>query len=249
MEKKLIELQNKKALVTGATGGIGEAIVRSLHKQGAIVTISGSNAQKLEKLKNNIGNNIFIKQCNLQDTEEVNELVPQAAEMMGGMDIVICNAGITKDNLIIRMKNEDFSEVIKINLESTFVINKAAVKLMMKNRWGRIINISSVVGVAGNPGQANYCASKAGMIGMSKSIAQETASRGITVNCIAPGFIQSPMTEKLNEEQKKRILNNIPCGKMGEPQDIANITVFLASAEAGYITGQTIHVNGGMLMV
>ncbi len=243
-------LEGKKALVTGATGGIGKAIAQTLINQGASVTISGTREEKLQELKAELGGNgIFIKPCNLKNTDEVEALVPDAAEMMGGVDIVVCNAGITKDGLVMRMKNEDFIDVIKVNLESTFIINRAAVKLMMKNRWGRIINISSVVAVSGNPGQANYCASKAGVIGMSKSIAKECATRGITVNAVAPGFIKTPMTDVLNEEQQKTILSGIPSGKMGEASDIANAVAFLASSESGYITGQTIHVNGGLLMV
>lgn len=245
----MFNLSGKKALVTGASGGIGKDIVKTFHAQGATITISGTNKEKLSALKKELGDNIFIKECDLSNQTAVENLTQEAADVMGGLDIVVCNAGITRDNLLMRMKNEDFSEVIKINLEASFIINKSAVKLMMKNRWGRIINISSVVGVTGNPGQANYCASKAALIGMSKSIAQECASRNITVNCIAPGFIKTPMTDKLNDEQQQKILNSIPCRKMGEGTDIAAAATFLASEEANYITGQTIHVNGGMLMV
>jgi 3-oxoacyl-[acyl-carrier protein] reductase len=245
----MFSLEGKKTLITGATGGIGQEIAQILHQQGAMMTVSGTKIEGLETIKNNLGERVFIKPCNLKDLEEVKKLVEDAAELMSGIDILVCNAGITRDSLIMRMKDEDFEEVIKVNLTSTFMLNRAAVKMMIKNRWGRIINISSVVGVAGNPGQANYCASKAGVIGMSKSVAQECATRGVTVNCVAPGFIETPMTDVLNEEQKNRILSGIPMAKMGKSRDVANAVAFLATEEANYITGQTIHVNGGMLMV
>ncbi|MEQ9115357.1 MAG: 3-oxoacyl-[acyl-carrier-protein] reductase [Rickettsiales bacterium] len=245
----MFNLKGKKALVTGSTGGIGKDIAKALVEQGAVVTLSGTNEEKLKKLKSDISPTAHIISCDLRDSEAVVSLVEKSNEMMSGLDIVVCNAGITKDNLIMRMKNEDFEDVIKVNLQSSFIINKSAVKIMMKNRWGRIINISSVVGVSGNPGQANYCASKAGMIGMSKSIAIECATRNITVNCIAPGFIETPMTDALNEDQKEKILSGIPAKRMGQSTDIASTAVFLASEEAGYITGQTLHVNGGLLMV
>lgn len=245
----MFSLKEKTALVTGATGGIGEAIARHLQQAGARVAISGTRAEKLEALAKDMGGDTAVLPCNLSDNDAVEKLIPDAEAAFGKLDILVCNAGVTKDGLAMRMKDEDWEQVIAINLSSTFRLNRAAVKAMMKRKYGRIVNISSIVGVMGNPGQANYCASKAGMIGMSKSLAAEVASRNITVNCVAPGFITTPMTEALNDQQKERIAGNIPMGKMGSPADIAAATLFLSSDESGYITGQTIHVNGGLLMV
>lgn len=245
----MFELAGKKALVTGATGGIGGAIARALHMQGASVALSGTRKEALEALATELGSNSPVLPCNLSDVQAVEALADEAEKALDGLDILICNAGVTRDNLALRMKNEDFTDVLNINLVSTFILNRSAIKKMIRKRFGRIINIASVVGVSGNPGQANYVASKAGMIGMSKSLAAETASRNVTVNCIAPGFIATAMTDALNDTQRENILKNIPCGKMGTPEDIAASAVFLASEQAGYITGQTIHVNGGMLMV
>jgi 3-oxoacyl-[acyl-carrier protein] reductase len=245
----MFDLKGKKALITGATGGIGGKIAKSLSKQGAVVGLCGTREEKLKELSSQIGGENFIFPSNLSDISAVESLFEKAEERMGGVDILVCNAGITKDSLALRMKNEDWDEVLNINLKSTFILNRSAIKKMIRRKWGRIINISSVVGVSGNPGQANYVASKAGMIGMSKSFAIEVANRGITINCIAPGFIETAMTAALNETQKQNILASIPAGKMGSPEDIASSVVFLSSNEAGYITGQTIHVNGGMLMV
>jgi len=245
----MFNLQGKKALITGATGGIGGEIARSLSAAGAVVAISGTREKKLKELAATIGGEHHILPCNLSLVEEVEALIEKAEIAMGGVDILICNAGITKDSLALRMKNEDWDEVLNINLKSTFILNRNAIKKMIRRKWGRIINISSVVGVSGNQGQANYVASKAGMIGMSKSFALEVASRGITINCIAPGFITTSMTEVLTDAQKQGILSSIPTGKMGLPSDIAASAVFLSSKEANYITGQTLHINGGMLMV
>lgn len=244
----LFQLTNKKALITGASGGIGSAIAQVLHHQGATVALSGTRKEALEEVASGL-ERAHVLPCDLSNSEAVASLVDQAGEAMGGIDIVICNAGITKDNLVLRMKEEDFESVIRINLISTFILNKAAVKTMLRQKWGRIINIASVVAVMGNPGQANYAASKGGMIAMTKSIAQETASRGITVNCIAPGFISTKMTDILSEEQKDKLASSIPCGRFGQPEDIANAAVFLASNESSYVTGQVLHVNGGMVMV
>lgn len=244
----MIDLQAKKALITGATGGIGEAIAKALADAGATVALSGTREEKLKEVQAGISG-AHILPCNLKDTDAVDALPGQASEALGGLDILICNAGITKDNLAMRMKDEEWQDVIDVNLSATFRLNRAVLRGMMKQRAGRIINISSVVAVMGNPGQMNYCASKAGMIGMSKSLAQEVASRGITVNCIAPGFIKTPMTDALNEEQQTRITDNIPAGRFGLPEDIAATAAFLCSDNASYITGQTLHVNGGLLMV
>jgi 3-oxoacyl-[acyl-carrier protein] reductase len=244
----MFSLQDKTSLVTGASGGIGSAIAKALTDQGANVAISGTRESKLKEVASEIGAAEIIP-WNLSDLENVDGLIKAAEEKLGKLDILVCNAGITKDNLAMRMKDDEWNEVINVNLTSTFKLNKAALRGMMKNRFGRIINISSVVGTMGNPGQANYCASKAGMNGMSKSIAMEVASRGITVNCIAPGFIKTPMTDELNEEQQKRITDNIPSTRFGLPEDIAAATTYLASDEASYLTGQTLHINGGLLMV
>ena len=246
----MFDLTGKRALVTGATGGLGGEIARLLHKQGAAVALSGTRAEKLESLAAELGDRTAVTPCNLSDGEAVDALPKQAAEALGGpLDILIANAGITKDGLLMRMKQDDFDAVIKINLESYFRLAKACLRPMMKARSGRIIGITSIVGVTGNPGQTNYAASKAGMIGFSKSLAQEVASRGITVNCIAPGFIKSPMTDALNEAQKEATLSRIPAAKLGEGRDIAAGALYLASDEGAYVTGQTLHINGGMAMI
>lgn len=246
----MFNLSGKIALVTGATGGIGGAIARSLHAQGATVVLSGTREAVLADLAKELGERAFFAAANLSDPESVDGLVARAEEAAGGpLDILVANAGITKDGLLMRMKDEDFQSVIQINLESYFRLTRAAVKGMMKRRSGRIIGVTSVVGVTGNPGQTNYSASKAGMIGFSKSLAQEVGSRGITVNCIAPGFIASPMTDVLNDQQGEAILTKIPSGRLGTGEEIAAAAVYLSSNEAAYVTGQTLHVNGGMAMI
>lgn len=245
----MFSLEGKTALVTGATGGIGGAIARTLHAQGATVTISGTRQENLDELKAELGERVHAIACNLDDGEAVDALPKLAAEAMGGLDILVANAGITKDGLLMRMKDEDWQQVLKINLESYFRLSRAALRGMMKARHGRIIGITSVVGVMGNPGQANYCASKAGMIGFTKSLAQEVAARGVTANCVAPGFIASPMTDALNDQQREAILSKIPANDLGSGEDIAAAVAYLASDEAHYVTGQTLHVNGGMAMI
>jgi 3-oxoacyl-[acyl-carrier protein] reductase len=245
----MFNLTGKTALITGASGGIGAAIAKTLHDAGATVAISGTRVAVLKELKAQIGERVHILPCNLSSPEEVEKLIPAAEAAMGGLDILVNNAGITKDGLAMRMKDDDWQAVIDVNLTSNFRLCRAAMRGMMKKRAGRIINITSIVGVTGNPGQANYVASKAGVIGLTKSLAQELATRGVTVNCIAPGFIATPMTDVLNEKQKETILTRIPAGRMGSPQDIAAAVAYLASDEAGYVTGQTIHVNGGMAMI
>ncbi|MCF8878704.1 3-oxoacyl-[acyl-carrier-protein] reductase [Hyphobacterium sp. SN044] len=245
----MFSLEGKNALVTGATGGIGGDIARALHAQGATVALSGTRKEKLDALAAELGDRVHVLPCNLSDGEAVDALPKQAAEAMGSLDILVANAGITKDQLLMRMKDEDWSDVLKVNLESYFRLSRAALRGMMKSRWGRIIGITSVVGVTGNPGQTNYSASKAGMIGFSKSLAQEVASRGVTVNCVAPGFIASPMTDALTDDQKAAILNKIPSGDLGSGADIAAAVAYLASDEARYVTGVTLHVNGGMAMI
>ena len=246
----MFNLSGKIALVTGATGGIGGAIARALHAQGATVVLSGTREAVLADLAKELGERAFFAAANLSDAESVDGLVARAEEAAGGpLDILVANAGITKDGLLMRMKDEDFQSVIQINLESYFRLTRAAVKGMMKRRSGRIIGVTSVVGVTGNPGQTNYSASKAGMIGFSKSLAQEVGSRGITVNCIAPGFIASPMTDVLNDQQREAILTKIPSGRLGTGEEIAAAAVYLSSSEAAYVTGQTLHVNGGMAMI
>jgi 3-oxoacyl-[acyl-carrier protein] reductase len=247
----MFELTDKTALVTGATGGIGGAIARALHKQGATVVISGRQQDKLDTLAAELGTKVHVVPCDLGNKAQVAKLVDEATAKLGRLDILVNNAGLTKDNLFMVMKDEQWDEVIAVNLTSTFMLMRAAARGMMraKTGYGRIINISSVSGIIGNPGQGNYAASKAGMIGMSKSLAREVASRGITVNCIAPGFISTPMTDALNEKQVATIREAIPAQKFGTPDDIAVATVYLASPEAGYMTGQTLHVNGGMVMI
>ena len=245
----MFDLTGCKALITGATGGIGLAIVKKLHDAGASILASGTNQMNLDKLKFSYSERLEVMQCNLSDQARAAALFNEAEKMIGDIDILICNAGICKDNLAIRMSDEEWDTVININLSSVFRLNRAAIKKMMRRRYGRIINISSVVGVTGNFGQANYTATKAGLIGMSKSLATEVATRGITINCIAPGFIESPMTENLNQEIKDVIIKKIPMARMGIPNDIASGVLFLALRESGYITGQTLHINGGMCMV
>ena len=245
----MFNLTGKTALITGASGGIGAAIAKALHAAGATIAISGTRVAALEELKAQIGANVFVLPCNLSSAEDVEKLIPAAEAAMGGLDILVNNAGITKDGLAMRMKDEDWQAVIDVNLTSNFRLCRAAMRGMMKKRAGRIVNITSIVGVTGNPGQANYVASKAGVIGLTKSLAQELATRGVTVNCIAPGFIATPMTDVLNEKQKEGILSRIPAGRMGGPDDIAAAVLYLASDEAGYVTGQTLHVNGGMAMI
>jgi len=245
----MFELNGLTALVTGATGGLGGAMARALHAQGATVAISGTRREALETLAGELGERVHILPCDHSDKAQVEALVPAAEAAMGQLDILVNNAGVTKDGLFMRMKDEDWDAVLAINLTSAFRLSRAALKGMMKRRFGRIIGITSVVGVTGNPGQGNYAASKAGMIGMSKSLAAEVATRNITVNCIAPGFIASPMTDALNDKQKEAILGTIPAAKLGSGEDIAAALVYLASREAGYITGQTLHVNGGMAMI
>lgn len=246
----MFDLTGKTALVTGATGGIGTHIARALHAQGAHVVLSGTREPVLAELAKALGERTSIAPANLADAESVDGLIAKAEEAAGApLDILVANAGITKDGLLMRMKDEDWESVLKVNLESYFRLSRAAMRGMMKRRAGRIIGITSVVGVMGNPGQANYAASKAGMIGFSKALAQEVATRGITVNCVAPGFIESPMTDALNEAQKAQILATIPAGRLGLGSDVAAACVYLASDEAAYMTGQTLHVNGGMAMI
>ena len=246
----MFDLSGKTALVTGASGGIGGAIARALAMQGARVALSGTRVEALEKLRGELGGDHPVAPCNLSDPAAVDALVGQAEAALGGrLDILVANAGITKDGLLLRMQDEDFQSVLKINLESYFRLARGALKNMMKNRWGRIIGVTSVVGVTGNPGQANYAASKAGMIGFTKALAAEVASRNVTANCIAPGFITSPMTDVLSEAQKTARLSKIPAGRRGEGADVAAAAAYLASEEAAYVTGQTLHVNGGMAMI
>ena len=244
----MFDLTGMTALVTGASGGLGSSIAKSLSAQGARLALSGSNAAKLDAFAKELGGDHVTLVCNLSNSEEVDQLVPRAVEALGKLDILVNNAGVTRDNLAMRMKDDEWDQVIKVNLEGAFRLMRAAMKPMMKARHGRIINITSVVGVTGNPGQANYVASKAGLIGMSKAFAQEIASRGITVNCVAPGFMTSAMTGALTDAQKEGILSRIPTGTMGNGDDIGAAVVYLASNEAGYVTGQTLHVNGGMAM-
>ena len=245
----MFDLEGKRALVTGASGGIGGAIARALHGRGAQVALSGTREEALQELAGELGDRAVVTPANLSDPDSVFALPGQAAEALGGIDILINNAGITRDNLAMRMKDEEWADVIRINLESAFRLSKAVLRGMMKARWGRIVSITSVVGETGNLGQANYAASKAGLVGMSKSLAREVASRGITVNCVAPGFIKTAMTDALDEAQQNALLANIPAGRLGTGGDVAAAVVYLASDEAAYVTGQTLHVNGGMAMV
>lgn len=245
----MFDLTGKCALITGASGGIGGEIARVLHAAGATVGLSGTRVDPLEALAVELGGRAHVLPCNLSDFEAVAALPKQAVEAMGSVDILVNNAGITRDNLFMRMSDDDWQSVIDVNLTSTFKLCKGVIRPMMKARWGRIVNISSVVGATGNPGQANYAASKAGMIGMSKSLAYEVASRGITVNAVAPGFIATAMTDKLSDDQKAGILGQVPAGRMGEPGEIAAAVLYLASPEAAYVTGTTLHVNGGMAML
>jgi 3-oxoacyl-[acyl-carrier protein] reductase len=245
----MFDLSGMTALVTGASGGLGSAIAKALAGQGARLAVSGSNIDKLESFRSGLGGDHVALPCNLSDGAAVDALVPQAVEALGGkLDILVNNAGITRDNLLMRMKDEEFDEVIRVNLDAAFRLMRAAARPMMKARFGRIISVTSVVGVTGNPGQANYVASKAGLIGMTKAVAQELASRNITVNAVAPGFMASAMTDALNDQQREAILSRIPMAAMGSGEDIGAAVVFLASKEAGYVTGQTLHVNGGMAM-
>lgn len=245
----MFDLSGKTALVTGASGGIGSAIAKTLAAQGARVALSGTREEALQAVAADIGGDPVILPCNLSDGAAVDAVVPSAIEALGQLDILVNNAGVTRDNLAMRMKDEEWNDVIRINLEAAFRLARASLRPMMKARGGRIISITSVVGVTGNPGQANYAASKAGLIGMSKALAQEVASRGITVNCVAPGFIRSAMTEELPDAQKEALMTRIPAGKLGEGDDIAAAVTYLASDEAAYITGETLHVNGGMAML
>ena len=245
----MFDLTGKTALVTGATGGIGGAIAKALHAQGAHVVLSGTRQEALDALAAELGSRVSTVACNLGDGAQVDGLVAAAEAVSAPLDILIANAGVTRDGLLLRMKDEDWETVIKVNLEAYFRLSRAALKGMMKRRQGRIIGITSVVGVTGNPGQTNYAASKAGMIGFSKALAQEVASRNVTVNCVAPGFIASPMTDSLNEQQKTSILATIPAGRLGEGADVAAACVYLASDAGAYVTGQTLHVNGGMAMI
>ncbi|MGX5737073.1 3-oxoacyl-[acyl-carrier-protein] reductase [Bosea thiooxidans] len=245
----MFDLTGRKALVTGATGGLGGAIARTLHAQGASVAISGTRADALEVLAAELGERVVVAPCNLADKDSVEALVPAAEEKLGGLDILVNNAGITRDNLFLRLKDEDWDSVLAVNLTAAFRLSRAAVKSMMRRRYGRIVAIGSVVGTTGNPGQGNYAAAKAGLIGMSKALAAEVASRNITVNVVSPGFIESPMTQALNEKQREGILADVPMGRLGAGADIAAAVAYLASEEAGYVTGQTLHVNGGMAMI
>ena len=246
-----IDLSNKRALVTGATGGIGEAIAKALLAAGAEVVVTGTRVEKLAELASEpgtTGNPIPIP-CNLGNPEDIRNLISQVTELNGGIDILVNNAGITRDGLLLRMDEQDWQTVLDINLKAVMMLTKGLLRIMLKKRWGRVINITSVVGSTGNPGQTNYAAAKAGLVGFSKSLAQEVANRGITVNCLAPGFIETEMTRKLSEERKKILVNNIPMQKMGQPEDISLPALFLASDQAAYITGQTLHVNGGLAMI
>lgn len=245
----MFDLTGKCALVTGASGGIGGAIAKALHAQGATVALSGTRREALEAVAAELGERAFVTPANLSDPESVAALIPAAEQAMGQVDILVNNAGLTRDNLALRMKDDEWDDVLRVNLTSSFQLARACLRGMMKRRFGRIVGITSIVGVTGNPGQANYAASKAGMIGMSKSLAAEVASRGITVNTVAPGFIATAMTDALGDAQKDKLNAGIPMGRMGTPEDIAAAVVYLASAEAGYVTGQTLHVNGGMAMI
>lgn len=245
----MFDLSGKKALVTGASGGIGERIARTIHKRGATVALSGTRIERLEELAKDLGDRTVVAPVDLTDRDQVDRLIPDVEEKMEGLDILVNNAGITRDNIFVRMKDEEWDAVLEVNLTASFRLARAAVKGMMKQRSGRIIGITSVVGITGNSGQGNYAAAKAGMIGMTKALALEVASRNITVNTVAPGMIESPMTDVLNDKQREMILGNIPMGRLGSGREVASTVLFLASDEAGYITGQTFNVNGGMVMV
>jgi 3-oxoacyl-[acyl-carrier protein] reductase len=245
----MFELTGRTALVTGATGTIGATIARGLHGQGAAVAISGTRREVLDRLATELGARVHVLPCNLADAAETDALVPRAEEAMGQLDILVANAGITRDNLLVQLRDEDWEQVIAINLSATFRLARAALRGMMRRRFGRVIAITSVVGTTGNPGQANYVAAKAGIAGMIKAMAQEYAKRGVTANCVAPGFIVTPMTDKLNDKQRETIVAKIPASRAGTPAEVAAAVVFLASNEAGYVTGQTLHVNGGMAMI
>jgi 3-oxoacyl-[acyl-carrier protein] reductase len=245
----MFDLSGKTALVTGATGGLGGSIARALHKQGATVAISGTRKDALDQLAGELKERVHVLPANLADKESVEKLIPSAEAAMQKLDILVANAGITKDSLFVQLSDEAWDEVIAINLTATFRLARAAVKGMMRRRFGRVIGITSVVGITGNPGQGNYTAAKAGMIGMIKTLGAEYAKRGVTANCIAPGFIATPMTDKLNEKQREAILTRVPAGRLGRPEDVAAAAVYLASDEAAYVTGQTLHVNGGMAMI
>ena len=245
----MFDLSGKTALVTGASGGIGGAIARALHKQGATVTLSGTRADALEQLKSALGERAHVVAARMDDAVDIDRLAKEAEAAMGKLDILVNNAGITRDNISMRMKDEEWEKVLQVNLTGTFRLIRAALRGMMRRRFGRVVNITSIVGVTGNPGQANYAAAKAAMIGMAKSLAAEVATRGITVNCLAPGMIATAMTDKLTDDQRARILGAIPMARLGAPDDIAGAAIYLASTEAAYVTGQTLHVNGGMAMV
>ena len=245
----MFDLTGKTALVTGATGGIGGSIARGLHGQGAVVAISGTRREALDQLAGELKERVHVLPADLADKDAVEALVPKAEEAMGQLDVLVANAGITRDNLFVQLRDEDWEQVININLTATFRLARAATRGMMRRRFGRIIGITSVVGVTGNPGQTNYTAAKAGMVGMIKSLAQEYAKRGVTANCVAPGFIATPMTDKLNDKQREAILARVPAARLGTPADVAAAVIYLASNEASYVTGQTLHVNGGMAMI
>jgi 3-oxoacyl-[acyl-carrier protein] reductase len=245
----MFDLTGKTALVTGASGGIGGAVARALYAQGATVAVSGTRREALDALAGELGSRAHVLTANLSDKDSVEALVPAAEAAMGQLDILVNNAGVTRDNLFMRMKDEEWDQVIRVNLEASFRLMRASLRGMMKRRWGRIVSITSVVGTTGNPGQGNYAASKAGLVGMTKSLAAEVASRNITANCVAPGFIATAMTDVLNDKQRESILGNVPMGRLGSSEEVAAAVVFLASPEAGYVTGQTLHVNGGMAMI
>lgn len=245
----MFKLDGCSALITGASGGIGNAIARAMHKQGATIFLTGRKEEALKNIAQELGTRTHIQVADLSDNEAINELIVAASDVMGGLDILVNNAGLTRDGLAMRMKDDDWAEVLEVNLTAGFRLARAALRGMMKNRYGRIINITSVVGQIGNPGQVNYVASKSGMTGMTKALAAEVASRGITVNCVAPGFIATAMTDNLTDVQKQTMLERIPVGRFGDPVDVAGCVIFLASKEGGYLTGQTMHVNGGMAMV
>ena len=245
----MFDLTGKTALVTGATGTIGSSIARTLHAQGATVAISGTRQEVLEQVAGQLGERVHVLPCNLADAAAVETLVTQSEQVMGQLDILVANAGVTRDNLLVQLRDEDWDQVIAINLSATFRLTRAAVRGMMRRRFGRVIAITSVVGTTGNPGQANYVAAKAGIAGMIKATAAEYAKRGVTANCVAPGFILTPMTDKLNDKQRLVILSKVPANRAGTPDEVAAAVVFLASNEAAYVTGQTLHVNGGMVMI